>query len=52
MLVNGKGWDLRGWDDSLMPVLEAAGIRLAARTRIRHMVAEGVHAELLDLRRG
>lgn len=50
--VNGKGWDLRGWDDSLMPVLEAAGITLAARTRIRHMVAEGVHAELLDLRRG
>ena len=41
-----------GWDDSLMPVLDAAGVTLAARTRIRHMVAEGVHAELLELRRG
>ena len=50
--VNGKGWEKMGWDDSLMPVLDAAGVTLAARTRIRHMVKEGVHAELLDLRRG
>ena len=50
--VNGKGWEKMGWDDSLMPVLDAAGVTLAARTRIRHMVAEGVHAELLELRRG
>ena len=40
------------WEESLMPVLDAAGVTLAARTRIRHMVKEGVHAELLDLRRG
>ena len=50
--VNGKGWKKMGWDDSLMPVLDAAGVTLAARTRIRHMVKEGVHAELLELRRG
>ena len=50
--VNGKGWEKMGWDDTLMPVLTAAGVTLAARTRIRHMVAEGVHAELLELRRG
>ena len=50
--VNGKGWEKMGWDDSLIPVLDAAGVTLAARTRIRHMVAEGVHAELLELRRG
>ena len=50
--VNGKGWKKMGWDDSLIPVLDAAGVTLAARTRIRHMVAEGVHAELLELRRG
>lgn len=50
--VNGKGWEKMGWDDSLMPVLDAAGVTLAARTRIRHMVKEGVHAELLELRRG
>ena len=50
--VNGKGWEKMGWDDSLMPVLDAAGVTLAARTRVRHMVKEGVHAELLDLRRG
>ena len=50
--VNGKGWKKMGWDDSLMPVLDAAGVTLAARSRIRHMVAEGVHAELLELRRG
>ena len=50
--VNGKGWERMGWDDSLIPVLDAAGVTLAARTRIRHMVAEGVHAELLELRRG
>ena len=50
--VNGKGWEKMGWDDSLMPVLDAAGVTLAARSRIRHMVAEGVHAELLELRRG
>ena len=49
--VNGKGWEKMGWDDSLMPVLDAAGVTLAARTRIRHMVKEGVHAELLELRR-
>ena len=50
--VNSKGWEKMGWDDSLMPVLDAAGVTLAARTRIRHMVKEGVHAELLELRRG
>ena len=50
--VNGKGWEKMGWEDSLMPVLDAAGVTLAARTRIRHMVKEGVHAELLELRRG
>jgi SAM-dependent methyltransferase len=50
--VNGKGWEKTGWDDNLMPVLDAAGVSLAARTRIRHMVKEGVHAELLELRRG
>ena len=50
--VNGKGWEKMDWDDSLMPVLDAAGVSLAARTRIRHMVKEGVHAELLELRRG
>ena len=50
--VNGKGWEKMGWDDSLMPVLDAAGVTLAARSRIRHMVKEGVHAELLELRRG
>ncbi len=50
--VNGKGWDKMGWDDSLMPVLDAAGVTLATRSRIRHMVKEGVHAELLELRRG
>ena len=50
--VNGKGWEKMGWDDSLMPALDAAGVTLAARSRIRHMVAEGVHAELLELRRG
>ena len=50
--VNGKGWEKTGWDDSLMPALTAAGVTLAARTRIRHMVNEGVHAELLELRRG
>ena len=50
--VNGKGWKKMGWDDSLMPVLDAAGVTLAACSRIRHMVAEGVHAELLELRRG
>ena len=49
--VNGKGWEKMGWDDSLMRVLDAAGVTLAARPRIRHMVKEGVHAELLDLRR-
>ena len=49
--VNGKGWEKMGWDDSLMPVLDAAGVTLAARSRIRHMVVEGVHAELLALRR-
>ena len=41
-----------GWDDSLMPVLDAADVTLTARTRIRHMVNEGVHAELLELRWG
>ena len=50
--VNGQGWEKMGWNDSLMPVLNAAGVTLAARTRIRHMVKEGVHAELLELRRG
>ena len=50
--VNGRGWEKMGWNDSLMPVLNAAGVTLAARTRIRHMVKEGVHAELLELRRG
>ena len=35
-----------------MPVLDGAGVTLAGRTRIRHMVKEGVHAELLNLRRG
>ena len=50
--VNAKGWEKMGWDNSLMQVLDAAGVTLAARTRIRHMVKEGVHAELLNLRRG
>ena len=50
--VNGKGWEKMGWDESVMPVLDATGVTLAARTRIRHMVKEGVHAELLELRRG
>ncbi|MAA77051.1 MAG: hypothetical protein CML73_03340 [Rhodobiaceae bacterium] len=50
--VNGRGWEKMGWDDSLIPVLAAADVTLAARTRIRHMVKEGVHAELLDLRKG
>jgi hypothetical protein len=36
-----------GWNNSLMPILDAAGVTLVARTRIRHMVKEGVHAELL-----
>ena len=50
--VNGKGWEKMDWDNSLMPVLAAADVALAARTRIRHMVKEGVHAELLELRKG
>ena len=33
-----------------MPVLDAAGVTLVTRNRIRHMVKEGVHAELLELR--
>ena len=49
--VNGKGWEKMGWEDSLMPVLDTGGVTLAARSRIRHMVAEGVHAELLELRK-
>jgi len=50
--VNGMGWVKMGWDDALQPTLDAAGVELRARTRIRHMVNEGIHAELLDLRRG
>ncbi len=50
--VNGMGWVKMGWDDALAPTLSAAGVELRARTRIRHMVNEGIHAELLDLRRG
>ena len=50
--VNGMGWVKMGWDQELAPVLDAAGVELRARTRIRHMVNEGIHAELLDLRRG
>ena len=52
LTVNGKGWKKMGWDDSLMPVPDAASVTLAARTRIRQMVKEGVHADLLELRRG
>ena len=50
--VNGMGWVKMGWDDALAPTLSAAGVELCARTRIRHMINEGIHAELLDLRRG
>ena len=50
--VNGLGWQKMGWDETLMPVLQEAGITLARQTRIRHMVKEGIHAELLELRRG
>ena len=50
--VNGMGWVKMGWDDALGPILDAAGVELRTRTRIRHMVNEGIHAELLDLRRG
>ena len=50
--VNGLGWQKMGWDETLMPVLQDAGITLARQTRIRHMVKEGIHAELLELRRG
>ena len=50
--VNGMGWVKMGWDDALGPILDAAGVELRSRTRIRHMVNEGIHAELLDLRRG
>ena len=50
--VNGMGWVKMGWDEALPPVLDAAGIELRSRTRIRHMVSEGIEAELLELRRG
>ena len=50
--VNGKGWEKMGWDDSLMPTLDAAGVTLTSRTRVRHMVKEDVHAELLELQKG
>ena len=50
--VNGMGWVKMGWEDALRPTLEAARVELRSRTRIRHMVNEGIHAELLDLRRG
>ena len=49
--ANGMGWVKMGWEDALGPILEAAGVELRSRTRIRHMVNEGIHAELLDLRR-
>ena len=49
--VNGMGWVKMGWDEALPPVLDAAGIELRSRTRIRHMVSEGIEAELLELRR-
>ena len=49
--VNGMGWVKMGWEDALPPTLASAGVELRARTRIRHMVNEGIHAELLDLRR-
>ena len=45
------GWVKMGWDEALPPVLDAAGIELRSRTRIRHMVSEGIEAELLELRR-
>jgi len=50
--VNGMGWVKMGWEDALPPTLASAGVELRSRTRIRHMVNEGIHAELLDLRRG
>ena len=50
--VNGMGWVKMGWEDGLPPVLGAAGIELRSRRRIRHMVSEGIEAELLELRRG
>ena len=50
--VNGMGWVKMGWDEALPPILDAAGIELRSRTRIRHMVSEGIEAELLELRRG
>ena len=50
--VNGMGWVKMGWEDALPPTLASAGVELRSRTRVRHMVNEGIHAELLDLRRG
>ncbi|MGB1871641.1 MAG: class I SAM-dependent DNA methyltransferase [Candidatus Puniceispirillaceae bacterium] len=50
--VNGMGWVKMGWEAALAPTLKAAGVELRARARIRHMVNEGIHAELLNLRRG
>ena len=50
--VNGMGWVKMGWEEALPPILDAAGIELRSRTRIRHMVSEGIEAELLELRRG
>ena len=50
--MNGMGWVKMEWDGALGPILDAAGVELRTRTRIRHMVNEGIHAELLDLRRG
>lgn len=50
--VNGMGWRKMGWDESLAPTLEDANIALASRTRIRHMVNEGVEGWLLVLERG
>ena len=49
--VNGMGWKKMGWDESLAPTLRDAGVELVSRTKIRHMVKEGVDGWLLQLRR-
>ena len=50
--VNGMGWVKMGWEDTLHAMLDAAGLELRARSRIFHLLNKGIHAELLDLRRG
>lgn len=50
--VNGSGWAVRGWDDSFAPHLAAHGINCRHNSEIRHMEKDGIHARLIELRRG